>query len=221
MTRRLLATGLTVGAIVLAQKKHEGDYAKHHTPHSAEDYLRHLEDPARDEWQKPGQVVEALGLQPGWTVADIGAGSGYFALRFAPVVGAEGEVLAVDIDPKLLEHVSKRAGEQGFFNVHPIQGAPDNPRLAPQSVNVFFLCDVIHHIEKRQDYYKHMARALRPGGRVAVVDFHKRPLPVGPKPEMKIDREEMIREFESAGFRLAGEHAFLPHQYFLVFEPRR
>ena len=203
---------------LLAQEIHKGDYDKHRLPHSAEEYMKQLDDPQRYSWQKPHEVVMALGLQPGWVVADIGAGTGYFALRFARHVGSEGKVLAVDIEPKLVERIAERAAEQKLANVETILAAGNDPHLRAGSVDLIFICDVIHHIEKRPAYYQLLARALQPGGRVAIVDFHKRPLPVGPSVESKIAREETIREFESAGFRLAREHAFLPHQYFLVFE---
>jgi len=212
----LISLALTVAGI--PQETHHGDYKKHRLPHSAEEYAKMLEDPTRESWQKPHQVVEALELRPGSTVADIGAGTGYFALRFAHWVGAEGKVLAVDIDPKLLERARLAGEAQKLANLVTVLAAPDDPHLGARTVDVIFLCDVIHHIENRPAYYPWLARALKPAGRLAIVDFHKRPLPVGPPPAMKIAREDMIGELESAGFRLAGEHTFLPHQYYLVFE---
>ncbi len=214
-TLLFLSLGLSIAA---AQEIHKGDYSKHRMPQTAEEYMKQLHNTDRNSWQKPHEVVMALGLQPGSTVADIGAGTGYFALRFAPQVGAQGKVLAIDIEPKMLESVAKHAAEMKLSNVETILAAEDDPRLRAASVDLVFICDVIHHIEKRPAYYQLLTRALKPGGRVAIVDFHKRPLPVGPSPEHKIAREETIQELESAGFRLAEEHDFLPHQYFLVFK---
>ncbi len=205
-------------AAAAPQEIHHGDTSKHHVPRSAEEYIKILENPERDAWQKPHEVVQALALRPGATVADIGAGSGYFALRFAHHVGLQGKVLAVDIDAKLLDHITKRAADMKLANVETILASGNDPHLRAESVDLIFICDVIHHIEQRPQYYQLLARALRPGGRVVIVDFHKKPLPVGPPIEMKISREEMIKELETSGFRLSGEHTFLPHQYFLAFE---
>jgi hypothetical protein len=199
----------------LPQQTHGGNYHQHQVPKSAEEYAKILEDPKRDAWQKPHEVVLALDLKPGDTVADIGAGSGYFTVRLARHAA---RVFAVDIDPNLLERVAKRAQELKLTNIETILAAPADPRLRPESVDLIFICDVIHHVEKRDAYYKLLAKALKPGGRLVIVDFHKRPLPVGPRPEMKIDREDLIAEVQAAGFRLAKEHTFLPYQYFLVFQ---
>ncbi|MBI3667440.1 MAG: class I SAM-dependent methyltransferase [Acidobacteria bacterium] len=209
---------LILAAGSLAQHTHGGDYQRHHVPTSAEEWIKTLEEPKRDEWQKPHEVVQSLALIPGSTVADIGAGSGYFALRFAHMLGPQGKVLAVDIDQKLVDHVRERAAELKLANVEAILAATDDPHLAAGTADVIFFCDVIHHIEGRPAYYKLLKRALRPGGRLVIIDFHKCALPVGPPPEMKIAREEMIRELEAAGFRVAREHGFLPYQYFLEFE---
>jgi ubiquinone/menaquinone biosynthesis C-methylase UbiE len=103
-------------------------------------------------------------------------------------------------------------------NVETVLASANDPHLRPGSVDWIFICDVIHHIDQRPAYYQTLARALKPGGRLAIIDFHKRPLPVGPSMEHKIAREDLIREVEGSGFRLAGEHTFLPHQYFVVFE---
>jgi arsenite methyltransferase len=188
-----------------------------HMQHSAEEYAKVLDDPERDSWQKPDEVVRALGLKPGAVVADLGAGTGYFTVRFARPVGPKGRVLAVDIDPKLLERVRDRALSLKLTNVETVLATADDPKIRAGSVDVIFICDVIHHIENRPAYYKLLGKALKPGGRLAIVDFHKRPMPVGPSIEMKIARVDLIREVTANGFRLVGEHTMLPHQYFLIF----
>ncbi|MBI3697314.1 MAG: amidohydrolase family protein [Acidobacteria bacterium] len=215
---RAFLLSLTLSVLCPAQVVHRGDLQKHHVPRSAEEYAKVLDDPQRDAWQKPHEVIQALELKPGSTVADLGAGSGYFTLRFAHMLGPRGKVLAVDIDPKLLEKVAQRAKEQKAANVETVLAAPNDPKLAAGSVDVIFICDVIHHIDQRPAYYKLLARALQPDGRLVIVDFHKRELPVGPPPAMKIAREDLIQEVETAGFHLAREHTFLPYQYFLVFQ---
>jgi ubiquinone/menaquinone biosynthesis C-methylase UbiE len=176
-----------------------------------------LEDPSRDAYQKPAEVVAALGLKPGEVVADIGAGSGYFTVRLARAVGERGWVFGVDISPELIVHLNLRLRDAGVPNVRTILSAPDDPLLPEASVDVFFICDTWHHIDERTKYLGLMKRMLRPAGRIAIVDFHKRPLPLGPPLEMKIAREEVVKEMEAAGLRLSAEHTFLPYQYFLVF----
>ena len=204
-----LALLLMVAAPVLPQTPHQ-----HHPPSDAAEYARILEDPKRDEWQKPHEVVMALGLEPDQTIADIGAGSGYFARRFAHHAG---KVYAVDIDAALL----KRTAEGAPSNLQTILAAPDDPKLAPSSVDVIFFCDVLHHIDNRAAYYPKLDKALKPGGRIVIVDFYKKKLPVGPPEAMKLPEEQVVSELAAAGFKKTKSFDFLPYQYFLVFERGR
>jgi ubiquinone/menaquinone biosynthesis C-methylase UbiE len=210
MKRTLLIVALCAAPWVLpvaAQTAHQ-----HHPPQSTEEYARVLEDPERDGWQKPHEVIMALKLSGQETLADIGSGTGYFANRLARHAQ---RVFAVDVDAKLLELSLKAAPA----NVTPVLASPDNPRLPEGANDLIFFCDVVHHIENRAAYLAKVRRALKPGGRVAVIDFQQGKLKIGPPPEMKISREEMVREFEKAGFRLIEEQRFLPYQYFVVFSP--
>jgi ubiquinone/menaquinone biosynthesis C-methylase UbiE len=186
---------------------------EHRMAHTAEDYLERLDDPQRDSWQRPHQVVAALELRKDEVLADIGAGSGYFSRRFARHAG---KVYAVDIEKKLLDVVAKDAPP----NLQTILAAPADPKLPPASVDTIFFCNVLHHISNRPAYYEKLARALKPGGRLAVIDFHKREAPVGPSIEHKISEQDMTREIEASGFRRTKSWDFLPHQYFLEFRRR-
>jgi arsenite methyltransferase len=183
---------------------------QHHPPRSAEEYAKVLDAPSREVWQKPDDVVKALELKPDESVADIGAGTGYFARRFAPHVS---KVYAVDIDENLL----KTAAEGAPPNLKTVVAAPDDPKLPELSIDVMFFCNVLHHIENRTVYYQKLARALKPGGRIVNIDFYKKPLPVGPPVDMKLSEEEVVAEFKAAGFSLVKTHSFLPYQYFQVF----
>lgn len=189
-----------------AQTAHQ----QHHPPQSAAEYASVLEDPDRDEWQKPHDVVMALHLKPADVLADIGAGTGYFARRFAMHAA---KVYAVDIDAELLAIAAKNAPA----NLTTVVSKPDDPLLPPGSVDVIFFCDVIHHLQDRPAYYRRMSPAMKRDGRVVVVDFRKPPLPVGPPPEMKLDEDTVVAEFKQAGFVLLRREAFLPYQYFLEF----
>jgi arsenite methyltransferase len=196
-----------LAAVARGQVPHQ-----HHPPSSGE-YAKVLEDPSRDEWQKPHEVVMALDLKPTETIADIGAGTGYFARRFAQHAG---KVYAVDIDQALLDIARKNAPK----NLETVLASPDDPRLPEHSVDTIFFCDVLHHIENRPAYYAKLAQVLKPGGRIVVIDFYKKEQPVGPPPSMKLSDQEVIAEFRKAGFTLAKRLDILPYQYYLFFEKR-
>jgi ubiquinone/menaquinone biosynthesis C-methylase UbiE len=188
----------------------------HRDPRS---YIAALDDPQRDAWQKPADVLMALGLHPGDTVADIGAGSGYFTLRFSHHVGPGGRVYAVDISDDMLAEVKRKVSDAGLTNVMPVHATADDPKLPEGGVDLIFICDTWHHIENRPSYLGRLRTALKPNGRLAIVDFHKKPLPVGPPESMKLTRAEVVAEATAAGFSVAEEPTFLPYQYFLVFAP--
>ena len=183
-------------------------------------YIKLLDDPKRDAYQKPHEVMEALAFKPGEIVADIGTGSGYFTFRVAQHVGPNGRVYAVDVNPDMIKHVQKRMGELQVTNVTPILARPNDPQL-PEPADRFLIVDVWHHIEDQAGYLALMKKLLKPGGQVVMIDFQKRELPVGPPIAMKIAREDLLKQMQANGFELAKEHTFLPYQYFLVFTVRR
>ena len=218
MTKRTLGPLLAAGSLLIGLAAWAQTAAQHHPPESTSEYIRSLEDPKREEWQKPQEVIEKLELKPGQAVADLGAGSGYFTVRLARAVGPAGKVYAVDIDPEMLTYVEHRAKEEKLENVETVLADPHDPKLAPASVEMIFICDTLHHIHERDRYYPLLARVLKPGGRLVNVDFQKRQLPFGPPLGMKIAKEAVIEEVKLAGFRLVKEFDFLEYQYFLVFE---
>ncbi len=180
-------------------------------------YIASLEDPKRDAYQKPHEVIMALGLKEGEVVADIGAGSGYFSFRLAHHVGENGRVFAVDINPDMVLYMNRRIRDLNVSNVVTVLAPPDDPLLRDASVDRFFFCETWHHIQDHAHYLSLVKRMLKPGGQVIMIDFQKRELPLGPPMEMKISREDLIKEMQSNGFHLVAEHNFLPYQYFLVF----
>jgi arsenite methyltransferase len=200
----LLLAGLAAAA---AQTEHQ-----HHPPHDTGEYARVLEDPQRDIWQLPHDVIMALDLKPGEVIADIGAGTGYFARRFARHAA---KVYAVDIDAGLLAIAKKNSPA----NVETVLATADNPKLPHGSVDTIFFCDVLHHIENRPAYYRKLAKALKPGGRIVNIDFHKnKRTPFGPPEGMRLSAESIVKEFEAAGFRQVKSFDVLPYQYFQVFK---
>jgi arsenite methyltransferase len=180
-------------------------------------YIGALEDPKRDLYQKPHEVIHALAIRPGEVIADIGAGSGYFTFHLARHVGDKGKVYAVDVSPDMVRHINRRIRDTKVTNVVSILADPDDPLLPDQSVNRFFICDVWHHIDNQTQYLSLMKKMLKPGGEIVMIDFHKRDLPVGPPMQMRIAREDVIKQMGLNGFKLTKEHTSLPYQYFLVF----
>ncbi len=204
------ALGGVLAVLVLAGLAPAGAPAQGPPQRPAEAWARIYNDPGRDRWQKPEEVLGALELKPQEVVADIGTGAGYFANRFADHVAT---VYAVDIDADLLEYTARHAPA----NVRTVLAAPDDPKLPGASVDTVFFCDVVHHLRHRVAYFRRLARGLRPGGRIVVIDFHKRPLPVGPPERIKLAPDEVTAEMVEAGYRLVRHFDFLPYQYFLVF----
>ncbi|MCI0403173.1 MAG: methyltransferase domain-containing protein, partial [Acidobacteria bacterium] len=170
-----------------AQHKPPAEAGKHadHSFADVERYRSIFESSERDAWQKPDELIRALGLQPGMMVADIGAGTGYFARRFAVNVGREGVVFASDLEPRMVVELRDRADSDGLVNLIPILSSADDPRLPDGLSDIIFICDTWHHISNRVEYARRLKSDLAPGGRVVIVDFRKGELPVGPPPEAK------------------------------------
>lgn len=217
----ILAALALFPANLTAQDAVSRDASQMHRLHNdPKAYIGALEDPQRDAYQKPHEVLTALSLKPGEVIADIGAGSGYFTFPIAHHLGPEGKVYAVDVSPDMILHLNRRIRDLKTTNVVSVLADPDDPLLPEQSVNRFFICDVWHHVENPSKYLGMIKKVLKPGGQVIMIDFQKKELPFGPPMEMKIARKDLIKQMESNGFRLAKEHSFLPYQYFLVFVPK-
>lgn len=179
-----------------------------------------FESEARAEWQKVDKVVEALGLEKGACVADIGGGSGYFSRPLAKTVGREGVVYCCDIATNLMEYLQESAKKERLENIVTVFSALDRPMLPPASVDLIFLCNTNHHLDKRVAYYKGLLKNIRPGGRLAVVDWTNKERKVGPPVGHSHARAQVVEEMRQAGWELQKEHTFLDYQYFLVFEPK-
>ena len=192
-----------------------GHAGHNHSFANAEKWSAEFDDPARDQWQKPHEIITALALCPTDLVADIGAGTGYLSVRLARHLTA-GTVYAVDAEKDMVQHLTDRAKASGIANLHPILADTTSANL-PEKVDISVLLDVYHHISNRPDYFKRLADSLKPDGRVAIIDF--RPdSPVGAPKEMRISADQIKAEITAAGYRLAGTYDFLPYQNFLVFQ---
>jgi ubiquinone/menaquinone biosynthesis C-methylase UbiE len=213
----LLAAAVT--AFGCGTARSDDNATVHHSFTDPEKWAKVFDDPGRDEWQKPAEVVKALGVGPGMTVADLGAGTGYFMAALSRAVGPGGLVLEIDTEPEMVAYLAKRAKREGLLNIVPVLALDEEPFLPPGRVDRVLIVDTYHHIDARKAYFGRLRQGLSTVGRVAVVDFHKKPLPVGPPPEHKLEREVVVHEMQQAGYTLADEPTFLPYQYFLIFAP--
>jgi len=176
-----------------------------------------LEGPDRDLWQLPDQIMDTLGVAEGSVVADIGAGGGWFTIRLARRVGANGLVYAEDIQPQMLEATMRRVARESLRNVRPVLGTAEDPHLPAGALDAVLIVDTYHEIDSPDAMLRNIAKALKPQGRVGVVDFKRDGLGPGPALEDRVDPEQVVRDAEAAGLRLLRRETFLPYQFLLVF----
>lgn len=209
-----------VAALALTGCAHEHGHAEHQAGfhHRFDDpakWAREFEDPNRDAWQKPDEVIAALDLPKDARVADIGAATGYFAVRIARS-HPDATVYGVDIEPQMVSYLDDRAKNEKLPNLNPVLGAPDDPKL-PERVDLALVVDTFHHIDDRSQYFAHLAQTqLTPDGRVAIIDF-KKGVAMGPPDQHKLAPEEVVSEMKQAGFCERARPTFLEYQYMLVF----
>ncbi|GJL58110.1 MAG: hypothetical protein NPIRA03_09670 [Nitrospirales bacterium] len=185
-------------------------------------YIHALERPERDQHQQPEKVIEALNLAPGMMVIDIGAGSGYFTRRLAKAVGDNGQVIAIDVEQKMLKYNKRQVEKRGLADrVRFILAGKEGPIFSGNNADIVFLCDVYHHLEDQIDYLANTKPALKPNGRVVIIDYYNdaRSGTLGFSKQHLVSKEQVIKDMEQAGFTLTKEHTFLPRQYFLEFAP--
>lgn len=227
MLKRTLAIASLLALAVIARAQAPApahDKARHgqadHMSHrfeNAEEYAKRFDDPARDAWQLPEKVIAALKLREGHAVADIGSGTGYFAVRIARI-HPKVQVFGSDIEASMVEYLRARAKKEALTNVVSVQSAPDSPNL-PAPVDLVLIVDTYHHLPSRPDYFRRLKASLKPLGRVAIVDFRPEAT-MGPQKEFRFPAEKIKAEMAEAGFGQVEEHAFLPQQHFLIFAPR-
>lgn len=199
-------------------RSHEGgDHAT--VDHSFEDvdrWTQVFDDPDRKDWQKPAELVGSLDLEPGMVVADIGAGTGYFNRYLADVVGQGGKVIAVDIEQSLVDHMAERAGREETPQVEARLGTPDDPGLKPGEVDFVMMVDTYHHVDDRVAYFTALRDAVKPGGRLAIIDFKPGEIPVGPPEDHRIPQAQVVSELQQAGWHSVGSVEVLPYQFVQV-----
>jgi predicted methyltransferase len=185
-------------------------------------WINTFERPGREVFDRRQQIVAATGVNPGMTVADIGAGTGLFTRLFAREVGPSGKVYAVDISRPFIDHTLRTSREQGLANVEGIVASATETFLPPESVDLAFLSDTYHHFEYPLKMMGSIHQALRPGGTLIVIDFQRIPGKSSSwvMSHVRAGKETVIQEIETAGFQLVGEEPFLRENYFLRFRKR-
>jgi FkbM family methyltransferase len=193
------------------------EYKGHHVFNPV--FLFYLESAERDGWQKPDQVIQALGLPPGASVADIGAGGGYFSEKLAHAVGSSGRVYATDVQPTLIRKLRRRVEKKSLTNVTVIHAGFDDPGLPERSCDLAFFSSVYKEIDGRVAYMRKLQDALKAGGRVAILEYRPEAEARGPEKKDRLPEAQVIEDLEAAGYRLVQRLEFLPREYFLIFEP--
>lgn len=193
--------------------EHHGG-AMHRRFDNAETWAKVFDDPSRDSWQQPDLVLAALDLGPRMVMVDIGAGTGYFAVRLARAI-PDGEVIATDIEPDMVRYLTERAAREQLPNLRAVVTPPADPQLAPGTVDRILVVDVWHHIDGKAAYASALARSLRPGGKLAIVDF-KPSSRHGPPPEHRVTPEQIIAELRGAGLSAQVSGIALPEQYIVI-----
>ncbi len=193
---------------------------RHGNPEDFDPYLERLLDPGRAAWQKPDEVVRALGLREGAVACDLGAGPGVFAVLLGRAVGPRGRVHAVDVDPRMIELLRARVREAGLSNVNAILAPGGDAALPPEPCDAILVVNTFHHFPDGAATLRRLATALAPGGVIANVDFHEGERPVGPPPDHKVSRAAFLAAAAAAGLEVVREERFLPYQYFVLLRPR-
>lgn len=185
-----------------------------------ETWVQRFERPGREVYDRRLDIMKASGVEPGMTVADIGAGTGLFTRLFAKEVGPTGKVYAVDISKRFIDNVLRTAREQGLANVEGIVNTQTDTKLPAQSIDLAFSSDAYHHFEHPREMLASIHRALKPRGRLVVVDFRREPgrSSAWVLEHVRLGKDEVVREIEAAGFRLIEDRDFLRENYFLAFE---
>lgn len=177
-----------------------------------------LERPERETEERPQLVIDAFEIEPGQTIADLGAGSGYYSFRIAPLVGEHGEVLAIDVEPRMLRIIGERAKRAGIQNITTVLSSSNDPNLPANSVDLLFMVDVYHELEFPFEMMMKVREALKPGGRVALIEYREEDPAVMIKPVHKMSERQIIRELTAAGFRHQKTIRTLPLQHLVLFQ---
>jgi SAM-dependent methyltransferase len=221
-TKRVVLSGLAALAVAgsLAAQRQPGVHpisGRRFAPVMGYQGAEWLERREREQEEEPDVALDVLKIPKGASVADIGAGSGYITERLAARVGATGRVFANDVQPQMLEILSRRLAMKQITNVTLVQGTVDDPKLAPASVDLELMVDVYHELSRPQVMLQHLRDALKPGGRLVLLEYRKEDPTIPIKPEHKMSVAEAKLEVEAEGFTLSKVDEALPRQHILIF----
>jgi ubiquinone/menaquinone biosynthesis C-methylase UbiE len=189
----------------------------HHGFADANEWAKVFDDPGRDAWQRPDEVLRALELGPAMVVADVGAGTGYFAVRLARAV-PQGEVIATDVEPDMVRYLGERARREQLGNLRAVRATQAASGLTARSVDRILVVDVWHHLADRVGYARDLGAALRPGGRLLVVDFTLTARR-GPPVQHRLPPEAIVADLAAAGLTAKVSAVALPDQYIVEARP--
>lgn len=218
----LVASALRCGDAYATSPPNPDDHSMHHGKHGyhrrfddIEKWVQKFDDPKRDKWQKPDEVIKALNIGANDKVVDIGAGTGYFSLRIAKA-HPNAIVYAADTESNMVAHLKKRSKQMSLPNHVAIKVGANKVRL-PDKVNLVLIVDTYHHIDDRVLYFVALKKQLAENARIAIIDFTKES-PEGPPPEHRISKQDLENEMKHAGYKLDQDISLLPNQYFLTFQ---
>lgn len=182
-----------------------------------------LNRPERIQEENPEEMLEQLNVKPGMTVCDMGCGDGYYTIELAKRVGPDGKVIAVDIQPEMLQELSRRCQRSDLKNVEMILGEPHNPKLPVGKIDLILMVDVYHEFSNPAEMLDAMRKSLAPNGRIALVEFRGEDPQVPIKPEHKMTKKQILKEYEANSMRLEGQYDRLPWQHlmFLGSNPKQ
>jgi len=197
-------------------RKHGIDPGKMKPFEETAKYIEFLEREDRSSWQKPDDVVKKIGLKENHIISDVGAGSGYFSFRFSEKV-PQGKVYAIDVEPEMIRHIHHRAMEKEIKNIETVLSEYDNPKV-PNDSDIVFICDVLHHVQKREEWFAKLFSQMKSGSKLIILDFKSGELPEGPPEKVKITYEEIKELAVNAGFSFEFiDNDILPYQFYMQF----
>ena len=213
MKRTIAASIVAVTAVTATCAVVSAQHARLFPP----EYLGQLEGPDRDAWQRPDQIMDALQIGENSVVADLGAGGGWFTVRLAHRVGPNGRVYAEDIQPQMIESIQRRRDRENLPNVETVLGTAVDPKLPAGSLDAVLIVDAYHEMEQPVALLKNVAKALKPGGTIGIVNFKKDGGGPGPDMDERVDAEKVVDDARAAGLELRKRENFLRYQYLLTF----
>lgn len=212
--RTLVLASLFILACRSSSQRHDENGHLAHRFEDADAWAARFEDPKREAWQKPAEVIASLALAANAKIADIGSATGYFPVRIAKAL-PKSRVYGVDVESSMVDYLNKRAEQEQLSNLSSHLAEFADAKI-PEPVDLILMVNTYHHIEARPDYFKKLKNSLKPGGRLAIIDFTRKSK-MGPDSAEKMPPEQVEAELKEAGYKLLESQSFLPEQYFLVF----